>query len=136
MATGGAGPQDTHYYRYNSSAGALALAQPEEINLPTGYSFPQATRQDIVQYNCYPQRIDFSEGHVEFVRNSGSTSAYGPKAGSFLSERLIYDLFGTLVRKVTFNQSCSPEDFTLSLNSVTFCGPDGAAAMAGSCRNH
>ena len=129
MATGGAGPQDTHYYRYNSSAGALALAQPEEINLPTGYSFPQATRQDIVQYNCYPQRIDFSEGHVEFVRNSGSTSAYGPKAGSFLSELLIYDLFGTLVRKVTFNQSCSPEDFTLRLNSVTICGPDGADAM-------
>ena len=129
LSSAGGSPEDNTFYRFDNISRSLVETTPDQLTLPDGYTFPSPSRQDIVQRNSYPQRIDFSEGHIEFVRHSGSASAYGHAAGSYLSEIQIYDLFGTLVRKIILSQTCNALDFTLRLNSVTICGPHGEDAQ-------
>jgi len=129
LSSAGGSPEDITLYRYDNVSGGLVEATADQLTLPTGYAFPSPSREDIVQKNAYPSRIDFGGGHVEFVRHAGSASPYGSQSGSYLSEVRVFDLFGNLVRKAVLSQTCHPHDFTLRLESVTVCGPSGEDAQ-------
>ncbi|MCQ2118745.1 MAG: DUF6443 domain-containing protein, partial [Bacteroidales bacterium] len=121
QASHGSGTAAVKYYRYDNTAHSLVEAERTDLLLPTGYSFPTPTRQEMDVRNSYPERIDFSEGYVKFIRASDTRNG--------LARIEVYDLFNVLVRKIVFTQTYNSGELSLRLNSVSVQSPSGGDAQ-------
>ena len=108
---------DSKLYRYDRDSGGLVEANTGVVKSPDGYSFPMPSKVDVVQYNSYVRRIDFSGGHVLFNMSAN------PNEG--LRSMEVYDLSDVLVKRVVFNQTYMRDFFYLNLDSVRIESPDG-----------
>lgn len=110
---------DSKLYRYDRDSGGLVEANTGVVKSPDGYSFPMPSKVDVVQYNSYVRRIDFSGGHVLFNMSAN------PNEG--LRSMEVYDLSDVLVKRVVFNQTYMRDFFYLNLDSVRIESPDGVS---------